>query len=163
MVIFSELGVENFVIAFDWDTAGKKAILKAKQAIGANLFYLGKMEEGQDPAELLKGAVSAIDGFSLGYLMTSAKQAQDNSSKPINISYITSGPVGKRNVVFNPAAAIDENDLLPVPGNLTDPVNEYYYNVDDFMPLLSYDHGNKAALETKLYQLCKFLETKPVL
>jgi DNA primase catalytic core len=162
MAILSGLGVENFVIAFDWDTAGKKAILKAKQALCAKIYYLGKMEEGQDPAVKLKGVAGAIDGFSLKHLMTSAKQAQDNSSKPINISYITSGLVGKRNVVFNPASTLNDDDLLPVPKNLTDQVKEYFYNVDDFLPLLSYDNGNQAAMTNKLQEIIKLLETKPV-
>ena len=156
----SGLGVENFVIAFDWDNAGKKAIMRAQNALGLKVYYLGGMEEGQDPAEKLKDVVSAIDGFSLKHLMASAKRSQDQSSKPINISYITSGPAGKRNVVFNPAS--NENDLLPVPKNLTDPVKQYYYSVDDFLPLLTYDNGNQSALETKLYEIHRLLETKPV-
>ncbi|MBA7493202.1 DNA primase [subsurface metagenome] len=156
----SGLGVENYVIAFDWDAAGKKAIMKAQNALGVKVYYLGGMEEDQDPAEKLKDVVGAVDGFSLKHLMAAAKRTQDKSSKPINISYITSGPAGKRNVMLNPV--LDENDSLPVPKNLTDQVKDYYYNVDDFLPLLSYDNGNQAALKTKLYEIHKLLETKPV-
>ena len=120
---------------------------------------LQRVEDGQDPAEKLKNVVSAIDGFSLKHLMTAAKKVQDQTGKQINISYLTSGTPGKRNVVLK--QALDEDDLLPVPRELTDPNPDYYYNVDDFLPLLSYDNGNKAALEKKLYELQKLLETKP--
>jgi hypothetical protein len=51
-------------------------------------------------------------------------------------------------------------DILPK--NLTDPVKEYHYNIDDFLPLLTYDNGNQAALENKLYEIHRLLETKPV-
>ena len=156
----SGLGVENYVIAFDWDAAGKKAIMKAQNSLNLKVYHLGGMEEGQDPAGKLKDVVGAIDGFSLKHLMAAAKKSQDESCKPINISYITSGSPGKRNVMFNPAS--NENDFLPVPKNLTDPVKEYHYNIDDFLPLLTYDNGNQAALETKLHEIQKLLETKPI-
>jgi hypothetical protein len=158
----SGFGVENYVIAFDWDAAGKKAIMKAENALGFKVYYLGGLEEGQDPAEKLKDVISAIDGYSLKHLMTAAKHTQDKSSKPVNISYITSGPAGKRNVMFNPASTLNETDLLSVPKNLSDPVKEYHYNIDDFLPLLSYDNGNQAALATKLSDIHKLLGTKPV-
>jgi DNA primase catalytic core len=162
MSIFSELGVQNFVVAFDWDAAGKKAIITAQGALRAKVYYLGGMADDEDPAVKLKGVAGAIEGFSLKHLLGSAKKSQDKSSKPINASYITSGPAGRRNVIFKPAAVADENDLLPVPRDLIDPVKEYHYNVDDFMPLLSYDSGNRASLENKLHEIQRLLETKPV-
>jgi 5S rRNA maturation endonuclease (ribonuclease M5) len=160
--MLNDLGVENYVIAFDWDAAGKKAIFTANNDLGAEIHYFGGMSEGQDPAEKLKDVVQTIDGFSLKHLMDSAKRAQENSDKPINIHYITSGDPEKRNVVFESAANLNEDDLLPVPPGLSDPVNEYFYNPNDFIPLLSYDHGNKAALNEKLIQLGGLLEERPV-
>ena len=37
---------------------------------------------------------------------------------------------------------------------------EYYYSVDDFLPLLSYDHGNKAMLDQTISEITKLLETR---
>ena len=37
---------------------------------------------------------------------------------------------------------------------------EYYYNVDDYMPLLSYDHGNKSMLDQTINEITKLLETR---
>ena len=33
--------------------------------------------------------------------------------------------------------------------------------MDDFLPLLSYDHGNRAALDAKLQQIIKMLNARP--
>ena len=65
------------------------------------------------------------------------------------------GPPGQRNVVFSPAEAehaamlFDETDAT-----------EYYYSVDDFMPLLSYDHANKATLDQTIGEITKVLEAR---
>ena len=56
-----------------------------------------------------------------------------------------------------------ENEIIPaLPGKTeTKTVKEYYYDVEDFLPLLSYDHGNKAALDNTLYEINKLLEARP--
>jgi hypothetical protein len=38
---------------------------------------------------------------------------------------------------------------------------KYYYDRDRFLPLLTYDHGNKAALDDKTQSLIKMLNEKP--
>jgi hypothetical protein len=37
---------------------------------------------------------------------------------------------------------------------------EYYYDVADFLPLLSYDHGNKAMLDQTINEITKLLEAR---
>ena len=105
MSIFKSLGVEHFIVAYDWDQAGKKAITQIASQLGGTVYYLGGMQPGQDPAEKLKDVIGSISGFSLKHLMASAKKHQPETDKPINVSFISCGPPGQRNVVFSPAEA----------------------------------------------------------
>jgi hypothetical protein len=100
--------------------------------------------------------VGSISGFSLRHLMASAKKHQPASEKPIHMSFISCGPAGKRNIVFSPAEA----EALCRHPDETD-ATEYYYNVADFLPLLSYDHGNKAMLDQTINEITKLLEARP--
>jgi len=155
MNIFKSLGVEHFIVANDWDQTGKKAITQIASQLGGAVYYLGGMQPGQDPAEKLKDVIGSISGFSLKHLMASAKKYQLETDKPINVSFISCGPEGKRNVVFSPAEAEHANRLFDEAD-----ATEYYYNVDDFMPMLSYDHGNKAMLDQTINEITKFLEAR---
>ena len=155
MSIFRTLGVEHFIVAYDWDQAGKSAISQIASEVGGTVYYLGGMQSGQDPAEKLKGVVGSISGFSLQHLMASAKKHQPETDKPINVSFISSGPAGKRNVIFSPAEAESRRQLFDEAD-----ATEYYYNVDDFLPLLSYDHGNKTMLDQTISEITKLLETR---
>jgi len=155
MGIFKSLGVEHFIIAYDWDQAGKKAITQIASQLGSTVYYLGGMQPGQDPAEKLKDVIGSISGFSLKHLVASAKKHQPKTEKPINVSFISCGPAGKRNVVFSPAEG-EATALWPEESS----PKEFYYRVDDFMPLLSYDHGNKAMLDQTIGELTKLLEAR---
>ena len=66
------------------------------------------------------------------------------------MSFISCGPAGQRNVVFNPVEAEKTTKLFDEAD-----ATEYYYNVNDFMPLLSYDHGNKAMLDQTIGEITK--------
>jgi len=48
-------------------------------------------------------------------------------------------------------------DLPKAPSETKD----YVYDADDFLPLLTYDHGNKALLNATLHQIIKQLEARP--
>ena len=159
MNIFKQLGVEHFIVAYDWDDAGRKGIEQVASGVGGTVHYLGGMKPGQDPYEMLKDVTGSISGFSLRHLMTSAKMHQPDTDKPIHLSFISCGPAGQRNVIFSPAEKASDARLF----DAEDPT-EYHYNVDDFMPLLSYDHGNKAMLDQTMGEITKLLEarhTKP--
>ena len=153
--IFKSLGVEHFIIAYDWDQTGKKAITQIASQLGGAVYYLGGMQPGQDPAEKLKDVIGSISGFSLKHLMASAKKHQPETDKPINVSFISCGPPGQRNVVFSPA----EGEATAWYSDEASPT-EYYYDVEDFMPLLSYDHANKAMLDQTIGEITKLLETR---
>ena len=160
--ILKGLGAKNFIVAYDWDNAGRKAIEQIATDVAGRVYYLGGMAEGQDPAEKLKGVVNAISGFSLKHLMTSAKKIQKTTDKPIFISHITTGKPDEREVVFKPEAFWDDEIIPALPGETeTKTAKEYYYDIEDFLPLLSYDHGNKPVLDKTLYEIIKLLEARP--
>jgi DNA primase len=52
MSIFKSLGIEHFIVAYDWDQTGKKAINQIASQLGGTVYYLGGMQPGQDPAVL---------------------------------------------------------------------------------------------------------------
>ncbi|MBC2736565.1 MAG: hypothetical protein HF981_19550 [Desulfobacteraceae bacterium] len=156
MGIFKSLGVEHFIVAYDWDQAGRKGIETIAAEVGGTVYYLGGMQPGQDPAEKLKGVIGSISGFSLKHLMASAKKHQPASEKPIHMSFISCGPVDKRDITFSPAEA-ESAALRPDEAD----ANEYYYDVADFLPMLSYDHGNKAILDQTINEITKLLESRP--
>jgi len=158
--IFKRLGVENFIVAYDCDSAGRKAIEQIATDVADRIYYLGGMTEGQDPADKLKDVVHAISGFSIQHLMTSAKKIQERTDKPILISHITTGKRKEREIVFKPVSVL-KKEIIPELPEKAETVKRYYYDVEDFLPLLSYDHGNKAALDKTLYEIIKLLEARP--
>jgi hypothetical protein len=154
MSIFKSLEWSTLSLRMTGTRPAGKAIEQIA-AEGRQCLLLGGMQPGQDPAEKLKDVIGSISGFSLKHLMASAKKHQPESEKPIHMSFISCGPAGQRNVIFSPAEAehaaklFDEADAT-----------EYYYNVADFMPLLSYDHGNKAMLDQTINEITKLLEAR---
>lgn len=151
------LGIENFIVAYDWDDAGRYSIKKAAQEIHGSVYYLGGMAEGEDPAVKLKGVVNSINSFSLGHLITASRNIQKKTEKPIYISHITTGKVSEREIIFKPETNLGGERVV---GN-KNKAREYHYNPEDFLPLLTYDHGNKVGLETKLKAIDDLINTKP--
>ena len=154
--IVKSLGVEHFIVAYDWDEAGRKGIHSIASKVGGTVQYLGGMKPDQDPFDKLKDVFGSISGFSLRHLAASAKKVQPKTEKPVHMSFVSSGPPENREVVFSPAKADAPLTFSDVPTP-----TEYFYNVDDFMPLLSYDHGNKAMLDETICQIEKLLEARP--
>ncbi len=101
--------------------------------------------------------VTMWSGFivSASSINASAKKHQPETDKPINVSFISCGPAGQRNVVFSPA----EGEATAWYSDEASPT-EYYYDVDDLMPLLSYDHGNNAMLEQTINEITKLMEAR---
>jgi hypothetical protein len=117
------------------------------------------MQPGQDPAEKLKDIIDSISGFSLKHLMTLAKRHQQETEKPIHMSFVPCGPAGKRYILFSPA----EGDAAVWHPDETG-ATVYCYDLADFLPLLSCDHGNKAMMDQPISDIAKLLEvrqTKP--
>jgi hypothetical protein len=161
MALFKRLGVEHFIVAYDWDTAGKRAIHKAAEKCGGAVYFLGGMKDGEDPADMLKGLEGVISGFSLSRLLSAAKRVQPKAAKPVYISHILFQKQPQREIVMKPTSTPANSDLLPVPEDLVNPLKESVYDVDDFLPLLTYDHANQAVLKATLKELVLLLERRP--
>jgi hypothetical protein len=161
MALFKQLGVEHFIISYDWDPAGKQAIRKAAEKCGGAVYYLGGMKEDQDPADMLKGLEGVVSGFSLSRLLSAAKRVQPIMAKPVYVSHIVFQDQPQPEVVLKPSSTPANEDLLPVPEDLINPLKECVYDVEDFLPLLTYDHANQAALKATLKELMLLLERRP--
>ena len=73
--ILKGLDVEHFIVAHNWDEAGRNGIERIAAKLGGWVYYLGGLAEGQDPYDMLKPVVNAISGFSLKHLKTNAQCA----------------------------------------------------------------------------------------
>ena len=71
--ILKGLDIEHFIVAYDWDVAGRNGIERISVKLGGWVYYLGGLAEGQDPYDMLKPVVNAISGFSLKNLKTDAQ------------------------------------------------------------------------------------------
>jgi DNA primase catalytic core len=71
--ILKGLDVEHFIVAYNWDEAGRNRIERIAAKSGGWVYYLGSLSEGQDPYDILKPVVNAISGFSLKHLKTDAQ------------------------------------------------------------------------------------------
>lgn len=73
--ILKGLDIEHFIVAYDWDVAGRNGIERIAAKLGGGVYYLGGLAEGQDPYDMLKPVVNAISGFSLKHLKTDTQCA----------------------------------------------------------------------------------------
>jgi len=158
--LLQRLNVKHIIVAFDWDDAGRAGIKRIADAIDGNIYYLGCMKQDEDPADKLKDVVNSISGFSLRHLSTAAAKIQKQTSKPVGMSFLSTGSSKEREVIFTPGSTIDATPVNPPQKSAKLP-SKYYYDRDRFLPLLSYDHGNKAALDDKIQSLIKMLNEKP--
>jgi DNA primase len=156
--IFTRLGVKNFIVAYDWDDAGQKAIRQIASEIGGTVYYLGGMKPDEDPAVKLKGVANSISGFSLNKLVSAAKNIQKQTDKPVFVSHLSIGKPDKREIIFKPDTTIDQYPAPSLPETKKHK-QKYQYDVDLFLPLLTYDHGNKGGLDDKIQTLSVMLST----
>jgi DNA primase len=73
--ILNGLGIEHFIVAYDWDAAGRSSIERMAFKSGGWVYYLGGLSDVQDPYDMLKPVVNAISGFSLKHLMSGVQGA----------------------------------------------------------------------------------------
>jgi len=158
-IVLKQLGVKNFIVAFDWDEAGQKAIKQIAGEIGGDVHYLGGMKSGEDPADKLKDVSNSISGFSLNQLVSYAKEIQKRTDKPVHVSHLSTGSPDKREVLFKPDMTLEEYAVPSLLGSKNHQ-QKYFYDADEFLPLLTYDHGNKAGLDDKIQSLTKMLSTR---
>ncbi len=157
--LLHQLNVKNIIVAFDWDNAGKAGIKKISNDLGCTVYYLVGMKPDEDPADKLKDAISSISGFSLKHLSAAARKIQKKTDRPVHISYLSSRPSSAKEIIFKPDSTLDVPAADPQKP-WKDP-KKYYYEADRFLPLLTYDHGNKADLDNKIQDLIKILNERP--
>jgi DNA primase len=70
VTILKSLDIENYIVAYDWDELGRNGIERMAVQSGGWVYYLGGLAEGQDPFDMLKPVIGAINGFSLKHVKT---------------------------------------------------------------------------------------------
>ncbi|MBW2663169.1 MAG: hypothetical protein JRD93_14545 [Deltaproteobacteria bacterium] len=118
------------------------------------------MKPDEDSADKLKNLQNIISGFSLKYLSNAAKKIQKQTDKLVGISFLSSSsPRPSKEIIFKPDTTLDVSSIDPLkPGKVPE---KYFYEVSRFLPLLTYNHANKADLDGKIQNLIKILNEKP--
>jgi hypothetical protein len=93
--------------------------------------------------------------------LSAAKRVQSITAKPVYVSHIVFQDQPQPEVVLKPSSTPANENLLSVPEDLANPLKECVYDVEDFLPLLTYDHANQATLKTTLKELMLLLERRP--
>jgi DNA primase catalytic core len=150
-----DLGVKNLIIAFDWDPAGKRSILKAAEEFKeVNISFLGSLKEDEDPADRLKDISSKISNFGIRHLQKGMK-VKSQSGKPVMSSFLVQRQKKKKliqdEILLKPAEILTGKPIEKDP-------EDFWYRINDILVLLSYDHKNRAELNQKLKQIRSFLD-----
>ncbi len=80
LALLRTLGVEHYIIAYDCDNAGRKAIQGIADEVGGIVYYLGEMADGEDPSDKLKPVGTVISGFSLKHLISGRRHRKRQKS-----------------------------------------------------------------------------------
>ncbi len=156
--LLSELGAKYFIIAYDWDPAGRKGITEAVSRIEqGRVSYLGSLKEGEDPAECLKNVVGSLSSFGIRHLQK-GMEIESPSGRPVMASFLVQRQEGKKTfskeILFKASPPVSPGEVKAKdfePGTL-------WYKASDFLPLLTYDHGNHAELTRKLTKIRALLD-----
>jgi hypothetical protein len=159
--LLHHLGAKHFIIAFDWDPAGRKGIIDAAAQIKGNtVHYLGSLKEGEDPVDRLKNVLSRIGSFEVNHL-AKGLDVKSPSGRPVMMSFLGQRKKGNKlvsdEVVFKPAEVLAGEPQQEVYG-AKDEVKDFWYKIDDLLFFLSYDNRNKAELDQRLQQIYDVLE-----
>jgi DNA primase len=82
--ILKGLDIRHFIVVHDWDEVGRNKIERIAVKSGAWVYYLGGLAEGQDPYDMLKPVVLAIDGISLRPLTSDGPPATNDKETKMN-------------------------------------------------------------------------------
>ena len=85
--ILKGLDVEHFIVAYNWDEAGRNGLEQIAAKLGGWVYYRGSLAEGQDPYDMLKSVVDAISGFSLKHLRELKRKHQAYTTEDIFTEY----------------------------------------------------------------------------
>ncbi|MCD4764414.1 MAG: toprim domain-containing protein [Desulfobacterales bacterium] len=155
--LLQQLNIKNIIVAYDWDDAGRAGINKISKDLDCTIYYLGGIKPDEDPADKLKNLQNIISGFSLKHLSTAARKIQKQTDKPIGISFLSYLP--SKEIIFKPDTTLDVSSINPL-GPRKAP-EKYFYEAGRFLPLLTYNHANKADLDGKIQDLIKMLNERP--
>ena len=161
--ILETLGAKFFIIAFDGDAAGMAGILRAAEKIeGGSAFFLGGLKQDEDPADKLKGVFNKISAFGIRHLIKGL-DVEPKSGRPIMVSFLVNKQSNKKilsdEVLIQPVGRGKKSNFSQ--GDAGGNQRDFWYRMDDILPLLSYNHKNKADLQNKLNQIRSILE-KPL-
>jgi 5S rRNA maturation endonuclease (ribonuclease M5) len=158
--LLQQLNIKNIIVAYDWDNAGRAGIKKISKDLDCTINYLGGMKPDEDPADKLKNLQNIISGFSLKHLSYAARKIQKQTDKPVGISFLSSSsPRPSKEIIFKPDTTLDVSSIDPLgPGKTPE---KYFYETCRFLPLLTYNHANKADLDGKIQDLIKMLNERP--
>jgi len=159
--LLQQLNIKNIIVAYNWDNAGRAGINKISKDLDCTIYYLGGMKTDEDPADKLKNLQNIISGFSLKHLSNAARKIQKQTDKPVGISFLSSSsPKPSKEIIFKPDTTLDVSSIDPQkPGKAPE---KYFYKANRFLPLLTYNHANKADLDGKIQNLIKMLNERPI-
>jgi|GEM_PF-1337763 len=152
--LLHDLGVKNLIVAFDQDEGGRRGIQKAADGIKEMyVSFLGSLKEGEDPADGLKGVLGKLSNFAIRHLQK-GMQVKHPTGKPISSSILVQRSSGKKvttdYVLLKPASVIRDT---PVEPSKKEKPKAFWYRIDNFINLLSYNRKNRAELKKTLEQI----------
>jgi len=156
--LLADLGVKHFIIAFDGDRAGRKGIsAAAKKIADGKVSYLGSLKPKEDPADKLKGIVSGISNFAIRHLQK-GMDIKSPSGRTVVSDFLVLRRKGKKSyrneIIFKPHESLNQEIIKSEP---TEP-SDYWYLKSDLLPSLTYDSGNRAALNHKINEIRSYLD-----
>ena len=97
----------------------------------------------------LKDVAGCINGFALRHLLAAAQKAQEQTDKPVGAAFVSSGETGKRVVQLDAFSneRIGEGATPAPASERYRPTADLTFEVEHFLPLLTYGHGNKVMLD----------------
>ena len=157
--LLEAMGARYFIIAFDSDEAGRKGILDSVGKIrDGRVSYLGSLKDGEDPAQRLKAIVGSLSNFGIRHLQK-GMEVKSPSGKPVMASLLVQRQQGSKavteEILIKPVEAMRPTEFI----NKEKPTVSLWYRVEEIIPLLTYDHGNRAELDQKLEQIRSMLDS----
>jgi hypothetical protein len=85
-----------------------------------------------------------------------AKKAKSKTDKPVSFSFLPVVASQACEVCFRPGMVLKAESTAKHPGERK--YDNFYYDVEAFLPLLKYDHVNRSGLDKKLQALISWIK-----
>lgn len=112
------------------------------------------LKENEDPADKLKVIISGISNFGIRHLQK-GMDVKSRSGKPVMASFQVQRR--KRNKIYHDEVLFKPTENLNNERIQNEPTT-YWYRKSDLLPALTYDSGNRAALNRKINDIQSLLE-----